>query len=284
MHLGVLLALSLFAASFARGDDSSMNEGAYGPEPRGATAGEESVVRMESEKISVRFGREKSDVVARFVFRSGKPNAPARQLVGFPDFGAAYEEAHRRDPKGDAPWQPHENIAGAIEDLHTFVDGEEVASKLDYGFIIEDEAVGWKPGTPKDGTLMAWHVAWVSFPPGKDVVVERRYRVPNGQMVYGISKFDYTTATGAAWRGTIGRLDVDVTLDSWKISDLAWKNGEKKQVFDTGPYTSPDKSAWTILSPTHLQFTWNDFEPRTAKNRRGFGLVTVGTEKPDNGR
>ena len=198
MRLRILLALSLLVVPAARGDDASMNEGAYGPEPRRATAGDESIVRMESEKITVRFGREKSDVVAHFVFRSGKTDAPARQLVGFPDFGAAYAEAHRRNPKDDAPWQPHENVAGAIEDMQTFVDGQPVPSKLDYGFVIEDEAVGWKPGTPKDGTLMAWHVLWVTFPPGRDVVIERRYRVPNGEMVGGITKFDYTTVTGAS--------------------------------------------------------------------------------------
>ena len=85
-----------------RADDSAMNEGAYGPEPREATAGAESIIRMESERITVKFGRTTSEVKARFVFRSYKPKEPARQLVGFPDTGAAYEEAARRDPKGEA--------------------------------------------------------------------------------------------------------------------------------------------------------------------------------------
>ncbi len=268
-------AIAAAGRSFA--DDSAMNEGAYGPEPRGATKGEESIIRMESEQISVKFGRETSDVIARFVFRSGKAGAPARQLVGFPDIGASYEEGKRRDPKGNAPWQPQENVTGALENLKTFVDGQEVKSDLQYGYIIEDEAVGWKPGTPREGTLMAWHTMWVNFPPDRDVVIERRYRAPNGEMVGGIVMFEYLTVTGAAWRGTIGQMDVDVTLDGWTVDDLAWKTGgSRPQIFETGPWSEPDKPFWKILTPTHLQFTWKDFEPRTQLDRRAFRLITIG--------
>ena len=258
-----------------------MNEGAYGPEPRGGTAGEESIIRMESEQITVKFGRERSEVVARFVFRSYKPKEPARQLVGFPDIGAAYKEAGRRNPKGDAPWQPQENMSGPLTDLHTFVDGKEVESKLEYGYARTMEEDGaWRPGTPENGELMAWHTMWVEFASGKDVVVERRYTVNNGAMVGGISMFEYITVTGAGWRGTIGQMDVDVTLDGWTVDDIAWKTGGKrKQIFESGPFTTPDKKAWKVLSPTHLQFTWKDFEPRTDKTRRSFGLVMVGTNK-----
>ena len=232
---------------------------------------------MESERIEVRFGKETSTVRARFVFRSAKPDAPARQLVGFPDLGAAQAEAERREKKGESVNEDPTPMAEPLQDLHMFVDGQEVASELQYGYILEDEAVGWKPGTPKDGTLMAWHVMWVSFPPGKDVVVERRYRAPNGSIVGGVKTFEYLTVTGAAWRGTIGRLDVDVMLEGWTVRDLAWKSEARRSpVFKGLPWCSPDKAAWTILSPTHLQFTWNDFEPRTDKDRRSFGLLTLG--------
>ena len=255
-----------------------MNEGAYGPEPRGGTAGTESVIRMESERITVKFGRKTSEVTARFVFRSYKPKEPARQLVGFPDYGAALKEGERRDPKGEASWHGDLNVTGPLEEMRTFVDGKEVESKLDYGFVAMTEDEGWKAGTPEDGTLMAWHTMWADFPPDKDVVVERRYKVNNGEMVGGIEMFEYITATGASWRGTIGQMDVDITLDGWTADDIAWETGgKKKQIFDGGPYTSPGKKDWKILSPTHLQFAWKDFEPRTDKNRRSFHLVMVGT-------
>jgi hypothetical protein len=72
-------------------------------------------------------------------------------------------------------------------------------------------------------------------------------------------------------------MDVDVTLVGWTADDFAWKTGGRRpQVFDTGPWCEPDKPGWTILSPTHLQLTWLDFEPRTDKNRRAFRLVTLG--------
>ncbi len=275
-----VVALAAAAPWSVRADDSAMNEGAYGPEPRGGTAGEESIIRMESEQITVKFGRDHSDVVARFVFRSYKPKEPARQLVGFPDYGAANEEVERRDPQNKKGWDGNLNTTGPLRDLHTLVDGKEVESKLDYGFVKISEDAGWTPGTPQDGVLMAWHTMWVEFPPDKDVVVERRYTANNGSMVGGIEMFEYITATGASWRGTIGQMDVDVTLDGWTADDIAWKTGgKKKQIFESGPFTSPEKKAWKILSPTHLQFTWKNFEPRTDKDRRSFGLVMVGTNK-----
>lgn len=276
--LPLLAVFTMVIPGASRADDSAMNEGAYGPEPRGGTKGDESIIRMESERITVKFGRKTSEVTARFVFRSYKPKEPARQLVGFPDYGAANKEGDRRDPKGEAPWRGDLNVSGELQNMHTFVDGKEVESKLDYGFVIMDEDAGWKPGTPKDGVLMAWHTMWVDFPPDKDVVIERRYKVDNGEMVGGISMFEYITATGANWRGTIGQMDVDVTLDGWTVDDIAWKTGgKKKQIFESGPFTVPDKKAWKIVSPTHLQFIWKDFEPRTDKDRRSFNLVMVGT-------
>ena len=170
------------------------------------------------------------------------------------------------------------NVSGELRDMHTFVDGKEVESDLDYGFVQMTDDEGWKPGTPENGVLMAWHTMWVEFPPDKDVVIERRYKVDNGAVVGGIMTFEYITATGASWRGTIGQMDVDLTLDGWTVDDIAWKiGGKKKQIFGSGPYTDPDKKTWKILSPTHLQFTWKDLEPRTAKDRRGFSLVMVGT-------
>ncbi len=272
------VAFAMVAPLSLRADDSAMNEGAYGPEPRGGTKGDESIIRMESEKITVKFGKETSEVKARFVFRSYKPKDPARQLVGFPDYGAANKEGERRDPKGDAPWHGDLNVTGPLKDMHTFVDGKEVESKVEYGFVQMTDDEGWKPGTPENGVLMAWHTMWVDFPPDKDVVIERDYKVDNGEMVGGIAMFEYITATGANWRGTIGQLDADVTLDGWTVDDIAWKTGgKKKQILEGGPYTTPDKKAWKILSPTHLQFTWKDFEPRTDKDRRSFTLVMVGT-------
>ena len=80
MRAPTAVAVALFAGllvtlPLAQADDAFMNNGAYGPEPRGAIRGEESVVRLESEQIMVRFGRKQSTVAARFVFRSRRTRA-----------------------------------------------------------------------------------------------------------------------------------------------------------------------------------------------------------------
>ncbi len=111
---------------------------------------DESVIRMESEKIEITFGREFPDVHATFIFRNGNPDAPARQLVGFPDFGAAVQEAKRRNPKADAPWFPLEDSVAPLESMRTLVDGKEVKSELQYGFIARAEE------RRRDNLLILW--------------------------------------------------------------------------------------------------------------------------------
>ena len=142
-----------------------MNEGAYGPEPVGDTSGAESVIAMTSETIDIGFGREYTDVVARFTFRSSKKDGVARQLVGFPDMGAAVEESARRSPKGEDSWVNEENVVGPLEKLKTYVDSRPVKSEMKFGYgklgEFDSPEPWWTPATPKDGTLMAWHVMWV---------------------------------------------------------------------------------------------------------------------------
>jgi hypothetical protein len=275
----VLLVVLVFAAPhLLMADDMSMNDGAYGPEPVGGYRGEESVVRMQSERITVRFGRSRSEVDARFVFRSTKPRTPARQLLGFPDFGAAIEEADRRTKKGEKnlentgdAW----NNSGPIEHMETFVAGKKVESNLKYGFVALDNDVGFLPSNPKDGSLMAWYTVWVTFPPDKDVVVERKYEVPNAGTAWGVNFLNYTTLTGAAWHGTIGGMDVDVTLlDGLTVDDLAWKGDALAGIQrKDGPYSSPRKGQWEIVSPTQLRYHWDEFKPRTDKDKRCFQIA-----------
>jgi hypothetical protein len=59
---------------------------------------------MTSETIDIELGPKQTKVRALFAFRSTKEGAPARQLVGFPDQGAALVESEKRDPKGGAEW------------------------------------------------------------------------------------------------------------------------------------------------------------------------------------
>ena len=110
-YLLVFTAFTLAVTSCVYANDTALNDGAYGPMPVGGFEGHESVIRMRAERIEVEFGRKYSKVDAHFVFRSTKPDAPARQLVGFPDLSAAGDMA----------------IQGPIEDMRTYVDGKEVS-------------------------------------------------------------------------------------------------------------------------------------------------------------
>ena len=221
---------ALAATSWIYANDTALNDGADGPMPVGGFKGKESVIRMRAEHIEVEFGRKYSKVDAHFVFRSTKPEAPARQLVGFPDDSAAFEEASRRDPTGELGVNDEPpDIEGPIEDMRTYVDGKEVKSELKYGFV-KDDKVELRPGSRNSGKLMAWYTIWVTFPPDRDVVIERKYRVRNGGSVFGDHTFDYDTSTGASWKGAIGHLEADITLvDGLTIKDLAWKDDSQKE-------------------------------------------------------
>jgi hypothetical protein len=264
-------------------NDTALQPGGYGPEPLGGgITGKESVIEMAGEHLDIRFGREKTTVDVQFVFRNTLKSTKARQLLGFPDLAAAQKESFKRDPKNEAPWfYPGSDVTGPMEGLETLVDDWKVPTKLQYGFV-EDlpNGAGWKPGNPQTGHLMAWHVVWVDFPPGKDVVVERRYTVKNGMNALGVSFFDYITHTGGIWHGPIGRLVADVTLaDGLTVNDMIWPGTPIPKQFGEGPYpdnltTRPAKREWKVLSPTAMRLEWRHFEPRTDADRRGFMLST----------
>ena len=265
-----LLALALPAVA----DDTALNDGAYGPEPvGGGINGHESVIRMAREHLEIRVGKARADVVARFDFVNTLKDDTAKQLVGFPDTGAAYAEAARRS-KGHAevfPWEQGD-VAGKLEGMQTFVDGQPTASQPSYGFVKADNSAGgygWKASHDKDAALMAWHAMWVSFPPGKTVVVERRYHTAVGGNVLGQKLFNYVVATGGVWAGTIGELVADVTLvDGLTTKDLAWTDAHAARP------SFPARKQWQLRDATHMRLVWRDFEPRTDKR---YGYLMVAT-------
>jgi hypothetical protein len=287
MFRRTLLPLAFLATSLHLcANDTALNEGAYGPQPVGGLHGPESVVRMESEELHIVFGKKWTEVDAKFVFRNTKKDTPAMQIVGFPDIGAAQIEARRRDPKGETVFAIEQEtpLSGVLHGMRTFVNGVEQKSKIRYGWVKEVDEID----TPvekfdKDTGLMAWHALEVTFPPGQDVTVERRYRTESGQQVFGIHFFHYTTATGGVWQGTIGHLQADVTLkDGLKVDDLAWRGGKlpRIQSYEGSLVTKPNRKEWQIVSPTEMRLVWENFEPRTEKNRRGFEIVTKADAPP----
>ena len=278
--MGILILL--VAAGFpcaGAANDSSLQDGAYGPEPVGGTNGPESIVAMTEEKLEFRVGRKETRVVAKFTFVSRKESGDAVQLVGFPDFGAGAREAKRRKLESG---MYDSDMAGPIRDMTTEVDGVPAASELKYGFVKWQEEGPWRiarlPGEtgkskpPADADLMAWHVLTVKFPPGKPVTITRRYRVGNGQTAGEGHKFYYTTATGGVWNGSIGKLTADVTLlDGLKAGKLMWSKPAAPGEYEPG--SKPPRGDWEELSPDRLRLVWEDFEPRTQKDRRTIEIV-----------
>ena len=252
------IAFFLFV-SCALANDTALHDGNDGPAPIGDRRGPESVIRMVREHLDITFGKEKTAVRATFVFLNSKPDAPAHQTVGFPDRTAMASEGTF---DGD--------FSGPLEDLVTLVDGRERKSRKLRAWVLErdgfDEPA--KPGE-KGAFERIWHAIDVEFPVGKEVVIERRYQVRNGSSIASNpeSFFEYTTATGGVWKGTIGEMIADVTLgDGLTIDDLLWKGS-------LGAGVSPSREQWRSESPTKMQLVWKDFEPRTEPDHRGFRIA-----------
>lgn len=274
--------LTLGVAGSAIANDTAMHPGAYGPEPvGGGITGKESAIRMVKEHLVIRYGRQATTVSVTFTFRNTLKTATAKQLIGFPDIAAAKNEGARRaqaNPNDFETSYYESDITGPMENVSTRVNGHVVPSKLQYGFISRpSKAEEWKASSPRNGQLMGWHVAWVSFPPGKDVTVERRYTVQNGGTVVGVNFFEYLTHTGRIWNGKIGELVADVTLaDGLTVKDLIFVGQPLPKGLTQVPkefMTTPAQREWQVLSPTKLRLTWKDFEPALGGNRAGFQLA-----------
>lgn len=253
------VALCLTGMVFA--NDTAINPGGYAPGPVGTISSEESVIRMVSEKIDITFGKVRSTVKCRFVFRSTKKGEPAKQTVGFPDL---------LQDLGDP---------GTIISMITKVDGKEVSAKKQRGWFTEDDnprgGLGEFPQKGLQHFIADYHTVDVEFPPDQDVIIEREYVVTNGGSVDGNLFFSYTTLTGAIWNGTIGRAEFTVNLDGWTVDDLAFEDGPQKRApRQQMTFSSPNKSEWKVESPTKLSMVWENFEPAVHRTRREVFLNT----------
>ena len=197
------LAFLFFISSCALANDTAVVDGSDGPAPLGDRRGAESVIRMVREHLDITFGSKETRVRATFVFLNTKPDAPAHQTVGFPDRSTMIKAGI---DEGD--------INGPIQNLVTLVDGRERKSCQLRGWVIERDNLD-EPAKANDkgAAERIWHAIEVEFPVGKEVVIERRYEVANGSSVASDPEvyFNYSTATGGVWKGTIGEMVADVT-------------------------------------------------------------------------
>jgi len=269
---GLLAAVSTLIALPAAANDTAIHMGRYGPGPVGGPyTGRESAVAMVREHLAITLGRKQTRVVARFTFRNSLPT-PTTQLVGFPDEALARQH---RDPKvEDLAESP---MVGPLRRLTTRVDGVVRASKPLYGQVKwRADNLGWEVASGPSATMpMAWHTLSVAFPPGQDVVVERRYETEHGWNALPSKFFEYITHTGGPWQGPIGELVADVTLaEGLTVDGLIWP-GHKFAGYasDADTSTSPARASWRVKDPHHMQLVWQNFEPRTQRGRQGFKLV-----------
>lgn len=253
-----LFSAALLAGIIAplRANDASINLGAHGPEPVGEFQGGESVVRMVSEKIDITFGRQETHVHCRFVFRSSKVGADAVQMLGFPDFIT-------------------EADTGSIHSMISRVDGHEVPSKKMLGWQDLETSKCHLGPSPEGAAAADFYTITVTFPPDRDVIVEREYVATNGRSVMGDTYFSYTTRTGGSWKGTIGKAEFHVTLDGWKLEDLAFEDGEQKiDPRVQRKFGSPNLSEWKVEAPNKLSLVWTNFEPAVHHTRQNIHLQT----------
>ncbi len=252
--------LFLLLVNLARADDSTLNAGAEGPAPLNVKAGEQSKVRMVSEQLEFHFSTTKTSVIATFHFLN-TTSAPIRQTFGFPDEGLPARIASKGK---EVP----EGTPGAIEDMQSFVDGKKVDSKVELGYV--KWAPGhecWLPATKKDEDAdeMAWHTLTVNFPPGKEMVVQRRYSVKDGDQNGGVYFFSYTVHTGSSWQGKIGKLNATVFLEGGlTVDDLGWT---EKKLLGTFLVT-PGRREWKIVSPKEMTMEWDNFKPSDEKGKQ----------------
>ncbi|WP_395750253.1 hypothetical protein [Prosthecobacter sp.] len=261
IHTRLLLGIIFgIATTPLAANDASMNLGAHGPEPVGEFQGGESVVRMVSEKIDITFGKTETHVHCRFVFRSSKAGADAVQILGFPDFLT-------------------DSDTGTIRSMISRVDGKEVASKKQRGWqdLKTSKCHLGQSADPADA-VADFYTITVTFPPDREVIVEREYIATNGRSVMGDTFFSYTTRTGGSWKDSIEKAEFHVTLDGWKLEDLAFEDGEQKiDPRQQRAYGSPNLSEWKVDAPGKLSLVWTHFEPAVHHTRQNIHLQTWNT-------
>jgi hypothetical protein len=137
-------------------------------------------VEMKAEEIVLEAVGVRWKVKARYVF-SNHAAEPVNLQVGFPEY--------RCDSDGESDCGKT-----AFRDLRTKVAGVPVAHRS--GTL--DKRHAWAPYL---GTVWLFDV---TFPSGKDVVIEHEYSLDAGENVMGDIYTTYVTRTGASWRGSIG--------------------------------------------------------------------------------
>ena len=237
----------IFSITLADDSPVNQNDGAYGPMVYPLSLKKKSKIRMEKENLLFRFNLSTTWVTATFYFRNTDQQHSVTQLTGFPDIALGIAKS-RQEGRMTEPYSSNAYVGttySPISHLETSIDGVKVDSKLEYGFVSNEN---WAPGTRNTGDQVAWYVVNLIIPPGGLRVLERHYVCRNVASV-PCRSFTYITHTGGGWYGTIGELSADVIIgndvnadeldfepqDGWRPTDkyntlhLIWKNFDPRK-------------------------------------------------------
>ncbi|MCC7478811.1 hypothetical protein IT575_10180 [bacterium] len=290
--------LLLIAALPASANDTTLNVNVNPPRQLSDPA---MPVRMDSEQITVHFGRERCRVAVEFQFENTS-DSEVWLSAGFPDEDLLYRYAfygQAASPAGAAAdWlfpglaSLGDNPAAGIDDQSVLTDfkawrrpaGSPVsASELLETRLLRIERIAWSPEVlsslggnwqPSADTglneLMFCRVFDLHLQPGEKLVIGHSYSTLSGSNVESQALFNYTLSTGQTWQGSIGAAQIDVFLeDGLSFGDLNFENSEPGY----GAACNPPREQWRELEPGHLRTVWRDFEPTG-----GQGFILLATK------
>lgn len=247
----------IFALSLLQQDSASADIGWPPMYPSGSsvgvTPGEENMVRMVSEVVSLTIDE-----------HEGKPpydlgESPAAWMRGFVEaeflmrnmgteqqtFDVWFPLAATVRYKGLLVWWP-ENI---LQDFKLWINDDPASF---------EQVNAPDVGDPKSES--AWARFPITFPTGTDVVVRVNYTIyPSGRRPFG--GFEYILQTGAGWYGTIGKATITVTIPDPVTAINVSLSGRSME----GLPIAPQPAGFEINRNT-IRWEMTDFEPTEKDN------------------
>jgi hypothetical protein len=231
----------------------------------------ETPVEMQAEKVilTVRKATEADNAVVKL-----NPEAYGLQFepVWFPAIAEVQADFTMKNPTSEAVnmavWFP---LASALESVEWELNPEEIVPRIE-GFQVKvdgntvDSSVSeWPNPKGEDKLPLPWASFPVTFPAGKETIIQVSYIVPAQRTEDGVGmRFDYVFQTGAGWAGPIGKAELVVNLPYPASAETigampAGGHTEGQQVNWTWENLEPgpqdDFSIWLLL-PDH----WDELQ------------------------
>lgn len=236
----VLILVSLFPLKSVRADTAPP----LPPPGTNLVPGEEfTQVRMVAETVTLTISNNPSE--------SNKAIAITQAVFTMRNLGGVEEEMRARFPLSF--FNGSSNGYGKFPEISSVVvkvDGEVVPTER------EDQPLYGDASPRPEREEIPWAVFEVSFPPGKDVIIDVTYTV-DGQHSYPYDAFQYVLETGAGWNGTIGSADVIVRLP-YEVN--------KANVWVEDVYGYSEATQGGVLSGNEIRWHFDELEPTQEDN------------------